>query len=137
MDKTKQPGILFENVIIPEVKFKRKPEIIEPSKISISAYTSKKIEKNSLQYKIDFYINKGIKNPEVTFYCKIVGFFIAENDSNMTLEDFAKLNAPALLYPYIRELLYNLTIRSGINPIILPPINLKAIIENSKINGQI
>jgi len=133
MDETKQPGILFENVIIPEVKFKRKPEITESPKMSISINTSQKIiDKNKLQYIIDFYINKETKNPEVFFYCKIVGLFTAEEDANMTLEEFAKFNAPALLYPYIRELLYNLTIRSGINPIILPPLNLKALIKNKK-----
>ena len=71
MDKTKQPGILFDEVIIPEVKFKRKPDISEKPKMSISAYTSKKIEENKLLYIIDFYINKEkeTKNPDIYFYC--------------------------------------------------------------------
>ena len=42
----------------------------------------------------------------------------------MSLNEFIKVNAPALMMPYIRETISNITIRSGLKPVIIPPINI-------------
>lgn len=40
------------------------------------------------------------------------------------IEEFARRNAAAFMWPYLREAVWNLTVRSGFPPLILPVLNL-------------
>lgn len=54
---------------------------------------------------------------------------VAEFKLNDTVDDefmasaFAKVNAPAIAFPYIRTFISNLTLNAGYSPIILPSFN--------------
>ncbi len=50
----------------------------------------------------------------------------------MDLNQFADNNAGAIIFPYIREIIASTTLKSGINPIILQPLNIPALIKQSK-----
>ena len=56
---------------------------------------------------------------------KIVFNFIT--DEQITEEfkhsHFPKINAPAIAYPYLRAYVSNLTLQSGVTPVMLPTIN--------------
>lgn len=45
---------------------------------------------------------------------------------------FAKINAPAIAFPYIRTFISNLTLNSGYNPIILPSFNFVRLAEEKQ-----
>jgi preprotein translocase subunit SecB len=45
----------------------------------------------------------------------------------MDLADFSRLNAPALIFPYVRETIASTSLKAGIPPVIIPPINLNAV----------
>lgn len=62
---------------------------------------------------------------------KMAGEFEVIGDQAFDWERFTKVNGPAIVFPYIRELVSDLTARVG-RPVILPPINLVAL-EKSKI----
>lgn len=49
---------------------------------------------------------------------------IFEGDNNEDLEKFSHFHAPAHLFPFIREVIANTTMRAGIPPVLLPPVNL-------------
>jgi preprotein translocase subunit SecB len=51
-----------------------------------------------------------------------------ENATGMTLEEFAKTNAPALVMPYAREVITNITARSRHGTIFMPPVNVFALV---------
>ena len=56
---------------------------------------------------------------------KTVGIF--EYDKTITpleRDNFFRVNAPAILFPYVRAYVSSLTALSGINPITLPTLNL-------------
>ena len=56
---------------------------------------------------------------------KTIGFF--EYDNTITPQErdgFFRVNAPAILFPYVRAYVSSLTALSGINPITLPTLNL-------------
>lgn len=57
-----------------------------------------------------------------TLKVELLGIFEVdvEKFSIDDLESWARKNAPLILYPYIREHVYSLTIRSGIEGILLP-----------------
>lgn len=66
----------------------------------------------------------------------MMGIFSSiEGKENMNLKQFAEINAPALMLPYIRELVTTTTVRAGLRPISFPPINVIALLkEKSKAN---
>lgn len=53
------------------------------------------------------------------------GYFEFKDDCPEEMKDnFMNINAPAILFPYIRAYISTLTALSGITPIILPTLNL-------------
>lgn len=57
------------------------------------------------------------------FSVKMVGQFIIEGDIDFDINDFLSINAPSIIYPYIRQHVRTLSLEAGINPIILPVLN--------------
>lgn len=62
----------------------------------------------------------------VNITVKSIGYFEFDSAIEDKKQIFAKQNAPAILFPYIRAHISALTGLSGISPIILPTINLSA-----------
>jgi preprotein translocase subunit SecB len=56
-----------------------------------------------------------------------IGFFNFENLDRESLSNFLYVNAPALLFPYLRAYISSLTTLSGIRPITLPTLNLTSL----------
>jgi preprotein translocase subunit SecB len=53
-------------------------------------------------------------------------------DSDFQNSPFAKINAPAIAFPYIRTFVSNLTLNSGLNPIFLPSFNFVKLAADKK-----
>lgn len=54
----------------------------------------------------------------------IIGVFRAEGDGDEKLkENFAAVNAPAILFPYIREAISSASVKSGLPPVLIQPVN--------------
>jgi preprotein translocase subunit SecB len=47
----------------------------------------------------------------------------------MDLNEFAKTNGPALVMPFVREIIANITARSRNGIVLMPPINVVALTE--------
>ena len=60
---------------------------------------------------------------EVSATIKMVGVFEKFGDSILDLESFGNINGAAIIFPYIREHLTNLTSKAGLGLIIIPPFN--------------
>lgn len=53
-----------------------------------------------------------------------VGVFKKNTEvSEDTLNGFCDVNAPAIIFPFIREIIANLSMKGGLQPIIIQPIN--------------
>ncbi|MFO7810858.1 MAG: protein-export chaperone SecB, partial [Candidatus Delongbacteria bacterium] len=73
------------------------------------------------------------KNNNFKLTCSMVGVFSVEGDtSNMPLKEFAENNAAALIFPYLREHISGITGKAGLQPIILPPTNIIALVSKPK-----
>lgn len=125
MDKGKQPGIVFENVFLISLHFEL-PKLKQDEKnvkYDIKFDKVQNIQDNKLIVELFIEIYEG-------FNLKIGGIFrIDEPNKNMTLEKFAETSAPALLFPYIREIVNNITSRTPLPPLRLPPINVIALLK--------
>lgn len=73
----------------------------------------------TLHYSQEF---NGVK--QVTAKISMVGIFEKYGESPLDLEQFGRVNGAAILYPYIREHLSNLSAKAGLGLIFLPPVNL-------------
>jgi preprotein translocase subunit SecB len=59
-------------------------------------------------------------------------FSVEEGSPGDALQRFASLQAPVLLFPYVRQVVTSLTAESRIGAFIVPPLNMTAIIEKLK-----
>ena len=69
---------------------------------------------------------------EFSVKIKMIGVFEKQGESDLSIDDFARINAPAIIYPYIREHLSNLTTKAAVGTILLAPYNF--IIKESAIS---
>lgn len=61
---------------------------------------------------------------------KTVSFFTFEEGANISDNQFFTLNAPAIVYPYIRAYISTLTAQSGVVTINMPAMNLLSLGEH-------
>ena len=67
---------------------------------------------------------------EYNIEIQMSGFFeIAESDPQKDI--LIKENAVAILFPYLRAELTLLTAQPGVTPVVIPPINIKKLLESS------
>ena len=66
---------------------------------------------------------------EAVFHFEIIDEEITEE---FKLSPFPKINAPAIAFPYLRAFISNLTLQSGLEPIILPSINFVELANKDK-----
>lgn len=119
----------FLNVVLLESSFKRGAEINfgDPEfKNNINADIETKIEDNKLFVTLHLDFKAG-KQDDFRILSKIsmLGVFeIPEvEDPQLNIDYFGSVNAPAIIFPFVREHLASVSMKAGINPILLPPIN--------------
>lgn len=56
---------------------------------------------------------------------KMIGIFEKNGEPPLPEDIFKKINAPAIIYPFIREHLHNICLKAGISNIFLPTVNFK------------
>ena len=56
---------------------------------------------------------------------KMIGVFEKYGEPVLPDDKFKAINAPAIIYPFIREHLHNLCLKAGIANVLLPTVNFK------------
>lgn len=57
------------------------------------------------------------------FTAKYVGQFEKGDENILPVEKFVEANGPAIIYPFVREHIAGTSLKAGMNPILLPPVN--------------
>jgi preprotein translocase subunit SecB len=133
MDKSKQPGISFDDIILKEIFFSRKEEFSDKPELNVQLESNFSLspEEDILTYEMSCEIKD--KNEFFNIKCTMIGFFsVIKGKENMGLKEYSNMNAPAAIFPYIREVITSTTTRAGIPPIVIPPMNLNLLKKNSK-----
>lgn len=136
MDKDKQPGIRFNGIILVEEKFWRDYIIPEDAKLDLKLESGNNKLDNSYNVELKA-ILRLIKDDKetLTLESKFVGFFtVIKGSENMDIDEYIKNNAPALMFPYVREHISAITIKAGIKPILVPPLNMRALLKKQQNN---
>lgn len=134
MDKDKQPGIRFDSIMLVKEEFWRNPNV--PDDVSPDFKIGMEWNNQNNNYIVEItttlkliHEDNEVLNMKSTF----VGIFsVIENSENMDKEDFVNNNSEAIMFPYIREHITSITQKSGVRPVLLPPINVVALLKNRK-----
>lgn len=127
----------LQHVLLFESFFKRLPQIniSEPtfsSDISINIDTN--VNDNILSISLTLNYRAGIdkETNEIEAKVLMMGIFECptETDNQLSVETFSKINAPAILFPFVREHLASVSMKAGMNPILLPPVNFVKLASN-------
>lgn len=128
-------NVTFVNVRVVEIDFKLNKDF-RPDDKEIKVSLDFKIKNNFsekdqiLATMLTVEIFKKEKIAPFTLKAVIEGTYKGEIKA---LKEFSKIHAPAHIFPYLRELISSITMRAGIPPLILPPINLhKVIVSKNK-----
>jgi len=68
-------------------------------------------------------IGKLKRNKLFSFTTKYVGQFEKGDENVLPVEKFVEANGPAIMYPFVREHIATTSLKAGMNPILLPPVN--------------
>ncbi len=134
MDETKQPGIKCNAIILKRSAFERQPIIslkpIVRSEFSLDVAIGDDNKKSSV---VVGCIIKFLNEKEEVFAqaeVEYLGLFEVDGQSeNMDISQFSNNSAPAIIFPYVRNYIHNLTLLSGISQVIIPPVNIQAAIQ--------
>ncbi|EOU1151353.1 protein-export chaperone SecB [Clostridium perfringens] len=132
MNEQKQPGIKFYGIFIIEESFSRKPNVPLDAEEDLEMSSELSVQGKDATVMVET-IFKLEHNDEEVFrlQCKHIGKFSVDTDNeNMELQTFIENNSVAIMFPYIREHITSVTQKAGIQPIVLPPINIRALLNN-------
>lgn len=134
MDKGKQPGIRFDNIMLVKEEFWRDTTVPDDVKPDLKIGMSWGGQNGN--YVVEITTTLGLIHGDkecLKLMCKFVGMFSTiENNENMDLDEFVKNNSAAIMFPYIREHISSVTQKSGVKPVLLPPVNIIALIKKSE-----
>ena len=122
-----ESGFKINNLLLLESTFKRivnvtfgNSEIIQNIDIDVQVTVSENIVSVTEEIKYNQIFNEV---EEVSATIKMVGVFEKFGDSVLDLENFGNVNGAAIIFPYIREHLTNLSSKAGLGLLIIPPFN--------------
>jgi preprotein translocase subunit SecB len=139
MDTNKQPGIVVNKIrlyksefFLSDIFFTTKTERGKGIKFHLD---KEKDDSGNLTGNLRFGVSiKENVEEKTVLFIKVIfqGEFRYENNEeiNLDMESFLNSNAPAIIYPFIRSHISNLTIQAGMPAIVLPILNLPAIMSD-------
>ncbi len=130
MDEEKQPGIRFRGVHLAKLDFELTgPPPSQKLQFAPEFEAESEISEDGLILCLEVSGSLFPEDAPVRFRFKIDGVFEVSEDPNMSLDEFARSHAPAHLFPYIRELVSNITARSPLPTLNIGPLNLAALLK--------
>jgi preprotein translocase subunit SecB len=95
-------------------------------------------ESKANQFAIIFEIGLASKPKTFKFKLKATAHFEASEkiSSDFVNSPFARINAPAIAFPYIRSFISNFTLNCGYNPVMLPSFNFVEMAKGEVITAK-
>jgi preprotein translocase subunit SecB len=128
MSQPSESGFRILNILVLESNFKREVEINFQKSLEnkLGINVDGKIIEGTNNYAIEVLATLhgiNLEKTEYSFEVKIVGVFEKSGNPSISDDQFIKINAPAIIFPFIREHIASLALKGGIGTILLPPLN--------------
>jgi len=127
MNETKTSTFQFKGYRIERSLIELKSaEIGENFSISFDSKGIVNKAESTFQLNLSAYVKD--KEDTINIEVDIVSFFVFDSQIEKgQLDKMFFMNAPAIIFPYLRSYITTLTVLSGIDPVILPTLNLSAL----------
>ena len=129
-------GITFDWVRVRELRFVDNPESSEMAELTdleISLTVEAKVGTDGSWCRtlLRVKVSPPTDQPEAfqTLMAAVEGSFSAHGEAVVEMESFSRLQGPAIVMPFVREAIARITTGSRFNQILLPPLNVAAIVE--------
>lgn len=127
----KSTAFKFDNFIVVESHIIQNP--IKQGKASITIEPVGVLDPDGKTFKLLLDVNVTDENKSFDVKIKTLGVFeFKEKQMGNKLDNYFLVNAPAIIFPYIRSYISALTSLSGIKTINLPLMNLTSLIDKLK-----
>ncbi len=116
--------IQLTQIYLKESIFKRGDSLNASFSLKINTHTKRDGNKFEVS------VNVVLESKEDTFFaCSVTttGLFSINGEFPKDQITFERINAPAIIYPYVRHHIRNLSIESGLNPILIPIVNFESL----------
>lgn len=125
--QTKYPSPLsLQKLLISECNFKRSEESLRDVKLDVNI--RRKIEEAGTNaYKVSLELQMNGEGNELEIFVKCIAYFETTQDNISLIEK----NTLAIMFPYVRSYVSNITAQPGMTPIVLPPINIAAMFQDA------
>ncbi len=130
MEQSNKSGYKILNITIPKTIFEY--EEVSQNDVAISLHLSTTHHKNNNLLIFDLKAELTLKVAEKSvgnIMIIVRGNFEKFGDSELLFDDFVAVNAPSILYPYLREHITSLSVKAGLSAIVLEPMNFAALIK--------
>lgn len=125
-------ALILENMVYDKISFIRKDfKSEEEPRFSFQISSGKKSDEDIYKVTIVLYVEK---DKEYDIEISLSGFFSVNVDldvADVEIRNLINQNAVAILMPYIRSELSLITAQPGMDCIVMPPINITAMMEQS------
>lgn len=133
-----KPSFHISDIHLLESHFKRDKNIefnhSYKNKVSIETDHKYESEIDKLTITVLLNFSAGFKGKKyITAKIVMIGIFNCSDDAQLTVDQFSKFNGPAIMFPFLREHLASVSLKSGIKPILLPAINFIKLVAENKI----
>ena len=141
-NKDNKSGYQFLSIVLLKSKFERIANITTDTnqiEANINIDRKNQIQDHMINVILELSfqtLNKETRNKEIDASITMVGKFIQSGETELDIQSFAQKNAPAIMFPYLREHLSSLSLRAGVPPIILPPINFVQLDNDKQIEKK-
>jgi len=104
------------------------PKFKEAQELAIGSGSKDDKLQVSLEVKITAKVEK---KKQYEIKARFLGIFkVYADDKGLSKKAFSEINAPAIIFPFIREHIASISVKSHLKKILLPPINFQAISKN-------
>ncbi|APM37314.1 protein-export chaperone SecB [Clostridium kluyveri] len=127
----------LHKIYVPNISFNRSDNYSEKnSKFQVKVGYETAHSENNSKTKVTIKIEIADKKDDaLTINVSLCGIFSMEPNDKENEKFFIKQSL-AILFPYLRSLVTNITVQAEIPPIVLPPINFNALIDKQSNNEQ-
>lgn len=144
VERTHRAGLNFDWVITREILFEDDPQAQEHApltgfqvSVDLKTWVSDDVRQCRTHLRVTLTPNVEGPKPFVRLTAAVEGQFSVEdeNPTSVPVASFAKTQAPAILFPYVRHAIASVTSGSRFGQLLLPPINIVALVSGIEAAG--
>ncbi len=123
MSELKQTPFSFTQFHVDEFSIKREP-VPEEGTPEFTFHPSGYIDEENKSFLLTLSLSVKDSNNAYEINCNCIGYFIFGTEDELMLSNFFYVNAPAIMFPYIRSFIAGVTALSGLPAINIPLVNM-------------